>query len=135
MSNRRNFLKFFGVGATIVPVVNGLPKVDAPASLLEIPKVEPVVLAQSIPMQNDFIASQSRPCEITVSLRSASGKVYHFSASTFVTQVGAKYPDMIHFRQNLASVTWTFSGISHGAPRGELALGGDWHSEGNRREE
>lgn len=38
--NRRDLLKFFGIGATIVPVLNGLPKVEMPAKLIEEPKVE-----------------------------------------------------------------------------------------------
>ncbi len=39
--NRRDLLKFFGIGATIVPVIGGAVKTELPARLIEVPKVEP----------------------------------------------------------------------------------------------
>lgn len=38
--NRRDVLKLFGVGAAVVPIVNGLPARDAEAKLIEVPKLE-----------------------------------------------------------------------------------------------
>ncbi len=42
---RRDLLKLFGVGATIVPVIGGVPELEAPAKLIELPSLEPVKLA------------------------------------------------------------------------------------------
>lgn len=39
--NRRDLLRFFGIGATIVPVIGGAAKLDSPARLIEEAKVEP----------------------------------------------------------------------------------------------
>lgn len=38
--NRRQLLQFFGIGATITPVVGGAPLVEAAAKLLAVPNVE-----------------------------------------------------------------------------------------------
>ncbi len=40
--NRRDLLRFFGIGATIVPVIGGAAKTESLARLIEIPKIEPV---------------------------------------------------------------------------------------------
>ncbi len=40
--NRRDLLKFFGIGATIVPVIGGAVKTELPARLIEEAKVVPV---------------------------------------------------------------------------------------------
>ena len=42
--SRRTLLQFFGIGATITPVVGGAPVVDAAAKLLAVPSVEPLIL-------------------------------------------------------------------------------------------
>ena len=47
--NRRDLLKFFGIGATITPVANGAPIVEAAAKLLTVPEIAPVVLASEFP--------------------------------------------------------------------------------------
>ncbi len=40
--NRRDLLRYFGIGATIVPVIGGAAKTELPARLIEEAKVEPV---------------------------------------------------------------------------------------------
>lgn len=40
MPDRRDFLKLFGVGTAIVPIIGGLPAFAAEAKLVEPPKVE-----------------------------------------------------------------------------------------------
>ena len=42
MVDRRDFLKFFGVGATVVPLIGGMPHSGAVARLVDIPHVEQV---------------------------------------------------------------------------------------------
>ena len=44
MTDRRSFLKLFGAGATIVPVIAGVVDVTSPARLVVEPTVEPVTL-------------------------------------------------------------------------------------------
>lgn len=43
-ANRRSFLKFFGIGATIAPIVNGLVVPSAEAKIIEPPKAQPLIL-------------------------------------------------------------------------------------------
>jgi hypothetical protein len=45
--NRRDLLRFFGIGATIVPVIGGAAKLDSPARLIEVPKVEPAATLET----------------------------------------------------------------------------------------
>lgn len=83
---RRDLLKLFGIGASIAPIVNGMPRIEAAANLIELPKVEPVSLESAMPNGaiNDFLNSHARECDIRVSIRAASGTVYHFKGATFV---------------------------------------------------
>jgi hypothetical protein len=47
--NRRKLLQFFSIGATITPMLNGSPVVEAAAKLLAVPEVRPLVLAEKFP--------------------------------------------------------------------------------------
>lgn len=40
MSDRRDFLKLFGVGAMVVPIIGGVPAAFAESKLLDAPRVE-----------------------------------------------------------------------------------------------
>jgi hypothetical protein len=40
--NRRELLRYFTAGAAVVPILQGNPKLDAAATLIEVPKVEPL---------------------------------------------------------------------------------------------
>lgn len=42
--NRRELLRYFGIGATITPILNGMPRVEAVATLLAVPEVNPIVV-------------------------------------------------------------------------------------------
>ncbi len=46
--NRRDLLKYFGIGTTITPVVGGNPLIEAAAQLLAVPDIKPV-LAKEFP--------------------------------------------------------------------------------------
>jgi len=47
--DRRELLRYFGIGATITPMLNGAAVVEAAATLLRIPEVRPVALASTFP--------------------------------------------------------------------------------------
>lgn len=47
MRDRRDFLKYFGIGATIVPLVAGMPRTDVSAKLIEVPKAD-IEIAQPL---------------------------------------------------------------------------------------
>ncbi len=49
MLDRRELLKFFGIGATITPVLNGNPVIEHSAKLLAEPQIQPLVLADKFP--------------------------------------------------------------------------------------
>ena len=40
MNNRRDFLKFFGVGAVVVPLIEGMPSTENQAMIIYPPKIE-----------------------------------------------------------------------------------------------
>jgi len=42
MTDRREFLKLFGVGCAIVPIIGGAPVIAAESTLIEVPKLIPV---------------------------------------------------------------------------------------------
>jgi hypothetical protein len=48
--HRRDILKLFGVGATVVPVIGSAPEMSAQARLIEVPKVELVDAPVTGPM-------------------------------------------------------------------------------------
>lgn len=70
--NRRDLLKWFSAGATIAPVVSGMPKLEAAASLIEVPKVKPVTLEKEMPKKflHPVEALNARkPLDITIVAR------------------------------------------------------------------
>jgi hypothetical protein len=54
MFNRRELLKYFTIGTAIVPLVDGLPKFQAEAKLIEEPKVD-LVVAKELPRKDGLI--------------------------------------------------------------------------------
>lgn len=50
--DRRELLKYFSVGTTIVPVVNGCARVEATSKLIEVPNVE-----QAMPAMPGMVAA------------------------------------------------------------------------------
>lgn len=87
---RRGFLKLFGVGATIVPLVAGMPKTDAAAKLVEVPKVN-LEVAQSIPgtapwfPMRPFINREK--LFMQVCFMDADGNISTWNADTFLMSV------------------------------------------------
>lgn len=60
--NRRDILKYFGIGATIVPFVEGKPMVETIAKVIEEPKVE-IIQASKIE-EDQFVTTQRSFTEI-----------------------------------------------------------------------
>ena len=49
MTNRRDLLRYFGVGTIIAPVIGDKVKADVKAQLIEVPSIRKVELARAIP--------------------------------------------------------------------------------------
>jgi len=83
--NRRDILKLFGAGATIIPVVAGVVEVTAPATLIETPNVEPVELAQTADVEE--AVRDMHNVSIVVDIMSGS-KHFRFNAKTLLASDG-----------------------------------------------
>ncbi len=82
--NRRQLLELFGVGAVAVPVVAGVPELEAPVRLVEPAKFEPVKL-QHTAMPPLFRANLAGSrCMITVEIVTDGGENMRFMADSFV---------------------------------------------------
>jgi hypothetical protein len=90
--NRRDLLKLFGIGATVVPLIGGTPEMDAPAKLIEVPKLEPVSIAATDPRE---ILESLGKHEMIVSFKSQDGRTTVFRADTFVTEYSIQAPPPI----------------------------------------
>lgn len=85
--DRRTFLKFFGTGATVLPVVNGVPVAEAAGAILSPPKIEPVNFRVQSPAAACMKGLQLRPVFITVEIWSYTSPPDHirFKAQSFIT--------------------------------------------------
>lgn len=54
MNSRRDWLKFFGAGAVIVPIIGAKADESQAAQLIEVPHIKPVELFASIPKPIDL---------------------------------------------------------------------------------
>lgn len=81
--DRRSFLKFFGVGATIAPVVGGLVNHEAQATLIEQPHVK--ILE---PPHIEAVSALDGEYDARVILRSRSyGKTFQFECAVQVADL------------------------------------------------
>jgi len=86
--NRRDILKLFGAGATIIPVVAGVAEVTAPATLIETPRVEPVELAQTADVE-EAVRDMSN---VSIVIDIVSGtKHFRFNAKTLLASNGLNH--------------------------------------------
>ena len=83
MNNRRDFLKWFGIGAAIAPVVAGVPIMEAESTIIKAPTVEPVKFEPATVMPQAFMGSE--PVEMIVTFSGADGKRQVFKCNTFIT--------------------------------------------------
>lgn len=84
-SNRRDFLRFFAAGATIIPVVDGLPSPANQAKIIDPPKVEPITQMPSIE-QLHALARQNCKYGVVMFFTAPSGQVVGMQAEAFIPE-------------------------------------------------
>lgn len=116
--NRRDIIKLFGVGATIVPVIGGVPEIAAPAKLIVEPTIEPVVLAKASeisPFTNVIIGDNK--VNVTVDLVQ-NGSHYRFQADSFIVEFSRQVVNHDlgngHALLSQWGTNWTLRGIGTG---------------------
>lgn len=75
--NRRDLLKYFGIGTVIIPVIGGTPETEKPATLIEVPKVE---IAEALPAVTgeDLDLRRVRSARLTLGLSDGTSRVLEF---------------------------------------------------------
>jgi hypothetical protein len=112
--DRRDFMKYFGIGSTIVPLVAGMPKMDAGATLIEVPKAE-IEVAQTIPSAfpvHQFI-NRSK-LRMQVNFLDEKGNLFSFEADTFLTsieRIEITFRDDQYRRYIPGQMKWDMSGV------------------------
>lgn len=125
MNNRRDFLKYFGIGASIIPVVNGMPNPEAEAKLIAVPQVELPPSPQLLSRDLRSIINGLGPHQLLVILRTPEGERFTFEASTFVTQSKISMLDVTSLSSSvkelipnpLDEVVWEMKGVLVGSGR------------------
>lgn len=79
---RRDFLRYFGIGSTIVPLIGMMPDVSHSAKLIEEPKIE---LVRSLPEE----LLRAGPCKMTIASFTAERdkREWAFECLTMVNNV------------------------------------------------
>lgn len=72
-------MKRFGIGAAIVPLVGGVPEVSNAATLIEVPKLQPLIA----PTEVISLPPLNREVSIVVTITEQTGHVYQFRAESF----------------------------------------------------
>jgi hypothetical protein len=78
LTNRRDLLKYFGIGTVIVPMMGTQPVVEAASELIEIPKIQPVSLKVSE-------IGERTPCDVVrvqIMITHADGRRYGVQSDT-----------------------------------------------------
>ncbi len=99
MSNRRDFLKLFGAGAVIVPVVAGVAEVTSPATLIHVPDIEPVELVKTANVEDAVHDMQNVSIVIDIT---AGGKHLRFNTNTLLASAGPNH--LIEVSNNVLTV-------------------------------
>jgi hypothetical protein len=83
---RRDFLKYFGVGASVVPLIGGLPQSDVVAKLIEEPKAD-VKLVPQMPHRQmlDLLGSWDK-FHMQVNFVTDDGRALSFRCQTFIAK-------------------------------------------------
>ncbi len=102
--DRRSLLKLFGIGAVVVPVVNGIPsegsaRIIQPSGI-EIIERAPVTASRSI--QEVFCAGN--PVDVVVFIREKSGNTFRMECSSFLTDMNFDVRP-VYSLETLSSVT------------------------------
>jgi len=88
---RRDFLKYFGIGATVVPVAGGLLVPDATAKLIEVPKVE-IQDTDLSTNPNDLMKIMycRKAANTTVSIRADDGNGTEWKFTAYVSSMNVQ---------------------------------------------
>ena len=88
--NRRDIFKLFGVGAMVVPVINGMPHEEARSLIVEPPRVEPVEFTVHPPRWDDF-----GKCDVMVFARDQkTGTVMSMQCEAFIASANYHIVDV-----------------------------------------
>lgn len=90
MLDRRSFLQYFGIGASVIPIIGGMPQPQIEAKLIEEPKVE-IKQAKALTVQDVFDRRALGKHNILVVFTDEHGRTATFSAKTFVTETKIDY--------------------------------------------
>ena len=96
MVDRRDFLKFFGAGATVVPLIGGMPHAGAVARLIEPPRVEQVEPKVELATPGDVEAMKYdtlRAC-VQITQIKPTQSVFGFAGGEFVIAATANEIDV-----------------------------------------
>lgn len=91
MNNRRDFLKLFGVGAAVAPVIAGLPLLDHQAKLIETPNID-VQPVERMPHKDllDMFAQLSK-VRIQINISDERGRIVTYQSPGYLKNVELNY--------------------------------------------
>lgn len=129
MNSRREFLKLFGVGAAIVPIIGGVPIATAEAKIVEPPKVE---IAKNFSLMGEVSAANFGAIGqhgIIVIFERPDGTRSVLTAKTFVTSIDQTIKEIrgrdSRFPQDFAfndkKLHWKMEGDCYADAAGKLA--------------
>lgn len=80
---RRELMKWFGAGAAVVPIINGMPKAEAEALIVTPPEIEVPAPVEVFAPPGGFLSMS--PLDVTVFLRDReSNRTYRFSSEAYM---------------------------------------------------
>jgi len=97
MNNRRDLLKMFGIGATIIPLIGGVPEVSAPAELIAMPEIKPLEIvrhADAGQLAEEAFRSRAKLRMTIVTFEDQSGRRFQFAADTYIQEMKATFVDV-----------------------------------------
>lgn len=120
---RRDFLKYFGVGASVVPLIGGLPQSDVVAKLIEEPKADIQIVSRMPHFEALEMFASLDKLDMHVSFISPHGRRVSFRAHTFIKKwsVGT-YPirrfgsPYTEFSPEYSELSWELEGQIIGTP-------------------
>ncbi len=116
--NRRELLKYFTAGASIIPVVGGMPKMEAAANLIEVPKIEVPRRVEVVEAISNLWVMDTGGCEISVTIKK-DGRVFNMEGRSFITRMVAR--ESIRVGQFVCGdqiqMEWELDGVMTGAPK------------------
>ena len=133
MNDRREFLKLFGAGCAIVPIIGGLPIQSAEVTLIESPRVR---LADS-PILFGNVKSgdiqMNGKYGITVIFEREDGMRRMLQGQTFITNAEQEMKAIRGFGEDIAfagsrRVRWKLEGEFHANKAGEILTLSDFDS-------